>query len=149
MHLSIWLHIYCRNNIHFITLISLILKLYIWTLILWKDNIAQWTCSKIFRNIYVKMIIKNIFWVKALVDHTKSRCSTAALTTLGHFFSWKWQTNFCFVFRFLGSNDTDNFFSRAQRSRIVFEILSTTTFGREKKGEVGNNDCYAVFRQPG
>ena len=40
--------------------------------------------------------------------------------------------------RFLGSDDITNFFSRAQRSRIVFEILSTTPFGREKKGEVRN-----------
>ena len=39
--------------------------------------------------------------------------------------------------RFLGSEDITNFFSRAQRSRIVFEILCTTPFGREKKGEVG------------
>ena len=40
------------------------------------------------------------------------------------------------LFRFLGSDDIENFFSRAQRSRIVYEILSTTAFGREKKGEV-------------
>jgi anoctamin-7 len=40
-------------------------------------------------------------------------------------------------FQFLGSEDITNFFSRAQRSRIVFEILCTTPFGREKKGEVG------------
>ena len=39
-------------------------------------------------------------------------------------------------FRFLGSEDKDNFFTRAQRSRMVYEILSATTFGREKKGEV-------------
>ena len=39
--------------------------------------------------------------------------------------------------RFLGGNDQTNFFTRAQRSRMVFEILSTTVFGREKKGEVG------------
>ena len=38
--------------------------------------------------------------------------------------------------RFLGSEDRDNFFTRAQRSRMVYEILSATTFGREKKGEV-------------
>ena len=44
--------------------------------------------------------------------------------------------NFCSI-RFLGSEDITNFFSRAQRSRIVFEILCTTPFGREKKGEVG------------
>jgi hypothetical protein len=48
------------------------------------------------------------------------------------------------TFRFLGSTDTDNFFSRAQRSRIVFEILSTTTFGREKKGEVGHETIIFV-----
>jgi len=39
--------------------------------------------------------------------------------------------------RFLGSEDKENFFSRAQRSRMVYEILCTTPFGREKKGEVG------------
>ena len=39
--------------------------------------------------------------------------------------------------RFLGGDDKTNFFTRAQRSRMVFEILSTTPFGREKKGEVG------------
>ena len=46
-------------------------------------------------------------------------------------------SNNFFTTRFLGSEDITNFFSRAQRSRIVFEILCTTPFGREKKGEVG------------
>lgn len=39
--------------------------------------------------------------------------------------------------KFLGSNDPNTFFSRAQRSRMVYEILATTPFGKEKKGEVG------------
>ena len=39
--------------------------------------------------------------------------------------------------KFLGGDNKQNFFTRAQRSRIVFEILSTIVFGREKKGEVG------------
>ena len=39
--------------------------------------------------------------------------------------------------RFLGSEDLDSFFTRAQRSRMVYEILATTPFGKEKKGEVG------------
>ena len=39
--------------------------------------------------------------------------------------------------KFLGSENKQSFFTRAQRSRIVFEILSTIVFGREKKGEVG------------
>ena len=39
--------------------------------------------------------------------------------------------------RFLGSEDPDSFFTRAQRSRMVYEILATTPFGKEKKGEVG------------
>ena len=39
--------------------------------------------------------------------------------------------------KFLGSDNKQNFFSRSQRSRLVFEILSNTVFGREKKGEVG------------
>ena len=44
----------------------------------------------------------------------------------------------CFLFcRFLGSGDPNTFFSRAQRSRMVYEILATTPFGKEKKGEVG------------
>ena len=41
-----------------------------------------------------------------------------------------------FISRFLGSEDKETFFTRAQRSRMVYEILSATTFGREKKGEV-------------
>ena len=44
---------------------------------------------------------------------------------------------FNFIFRFLGSEDKDNFFSRATQSRMVYEILCATPFGREKKGEVG------------
>jgi len=39
--------------------------------------------------------------------------------------------------KFLGGDDPDNFFSRAQRSRMAWEILCTTIFGIEKKGEVG------------
>ena len=39
--------------------------------------------------------------------------------------------------KFLGNENKQNFFTRAQRSRIVFEILSTIVFGKEKKGEVG------------
>ena len=39
--------------------------------------------------------------------------------------------------KFLGSDNKQNFFTRSQRSRLVFEILSNTIFGREKKGEVG------------
>ena len=42
-----------------------------------------------------------------------------------------------FFCRFLGSEDPNTFFSRAQRSRMVYEILATTPFGKEKKGEVG------------
>ena len=42
-----------------------------------------------------------------------------------------------FFSRFLGSDDEDRFFSRAQRSRMVWEILATAPFGKEKKGEVG------------
>ena len=44
---------------------------------------------------------------------------------------------FLFSFRFLGSDEPDSFFSRAQRSRMVWEILATAPFGKEKKGEVG------------
>ncbi len=43
----------------------------------------------------------------------------------------------CVSFRFLGCEDPDSFFSRAQRSRMVWEILATAPFGKEKKGEVG------------
>ena len=39
--------------------------------------------------------------------------------------------------KFLGSDNKQSFFTRSQRSRIVFEILSAIVFGREKKGEVG------------
>merc|ERR1719336_400732 len=39
--------------------------------------------------------------------------------------------------KFLGGDDPDTFFSRPQRSRMVWEVLCTTIFGNEKKGEVG------------
>ena len=38
---------------------------------------------------------------------------------------------------FLGSDNKQNFFSRSLRSRMVFEVLNNTTFGKEKKGEIG------------
>ena len=38
---------------------------------------------------------------------------------------------------FLGNKDKETFFSQSQRSRLVFEVLSKTTFGMEKKGEIG------------
>ncbi|KAG8242189.1 hypothetical protein J6590_071048 [Homalodisca vitripennis] len=41
------------------------------------------------------------------------------------------------ICRFLGSENRDTFFSNVQRSRIVYEILSTAIFGKKKKGEVG------------
>ena len=59
-----------------------------------------------------------------------------------HLSSYEWQKLkkeaeiAVFIFRFLGSEDKETFFTRAQRSRMVYEILSATTFGREKKGEV-------------
>ena len=37
--------------------------------------------------------------------------------------------------KFLGSDNKQSFFTRSQRSRIIFEILSAIVFGREKKGE--------------
>lgn len=39
--------------------------------------------------------------------------------------------------RFLGYENKETFFSNVQRSRIVYEILSTAIFGKKKKGEVG------------
>lgn len=39
--------------------------------------------------------------------------------------------------RFLGSENRDNYFTSVQRSRILYEILSTAVFGKKKKGEVG------------
>jgi len=39
--------------------------------------------------------------------------------------------------KFLGCDDPDSFFTRAQRSRMVYELLAATPFGKEKKGEVG------------
>ncbi|XP_037075179.1 anoctamin-7-like isoform X2 [Pollicipes pollicipes] len=39
--------------------------------------------------------------------------------------------------KFLGSEDQDNYFSTAQRIRIVYEILATSVFGKRKQGEVG------------
>ena len=42
-----------------------------------------------------------------------------------------------FVFRFLGSEDKDTFFSNTDRSRVVHEILSSSTYGKRKRAEVG------------
>ncbi|XP_024086456.1 uncharacterized protein LOC106670115 isoform X2 [Cimex lectularius] len=39
--------------------------------------------------------------------------------------------------RFLGHENHESFFSDTQRSRIVYEILSTAVFGKKKKGEIG------------
>ena len=39
--------------------------------------------------------------------------------------------------KFIGIDDPDAFFSPAQRSRMVYEVLAKTPFGKEKKGEVG------------
>jgi len=51
--------------------------------------------------------------------------------------------------KFIGIEDPDTFFSPAQRSRMVYELLATTPFGKEKKGEVGidrlvNDGAYAA-----
>jgi anoctamin-7 len=37
----------------------------------------------------------------------------------------------------LGSENRENYFTSVQRSRILYEILSTAVFGKKKKGEVG------------
>lgn len=39
--------------------------------------------------------------------------------------------------RFLGSHNKDNFFKPTQRHQILYEILSRTTYGSMKKGQVG------------
>ncbi|KAG0721119.1 Anoctamin-7 [Chionoecetes opilio] len=39
--------------------------------------------------------------------------------------------------RFLGSYNPEKYFTDTQRSRIVYEILSTAAFGKLKKGEIG------------
>ncbi|KAF6210699.1 hypothetical protein GE061_013806 [Apolygus lucorum] len=39
--------------------------------------------------------------------------------------------------RFLGCENKDTFFTDTQRSRILWEILSTAIFGKKKKGEIG------------
>ncbi|KAF4525071.1 hypothetical protein B566_EDAN001985 [Ephemera danica] len=39
--------------------------------------------------------------------------------------------------KFLGSENRGAYFSCVQRSRILYEILSTAVFGKKKKGEVG------------
>ncbi|KAK7085085.1 Anoctamin-7 [Halocaridina rubra] len=38
---------------------------------------------------------------------------------------------------FLGSDSPETYFTSTQRSRIVHEILSTASFGKRKKGEIG------------
>ncbi|XP_068607157.1 anoctamin-7 [Brachionichthys hirsutus] len=51
--------------------------------------------------------------------------------------------------RFLGCDDQDNYFTTTQRHRVVYEILSTTLYGKRKRAEVGvdrlvNEGVYAA-----
>lgn len=39
--------------------------------------------------------------------------------------------------RFLGSDNHNDFFEDTQRHRILWEILTTTTYGKKKRAEVG------------
>ena len=39
--------------------------------------------------------------------------------------------------KYLGKDDPDSFFTATQRSRMVYEVLASTPFGKEKRGEVG------------
>ena len=69
-------------------------------------------------------------------------------------------------YRFLGSDDQDTYFTPTQRSRIVYEILATTPYGKKKRAEIGierlldegiykagyplhdvSDDGYTVYRQ--
>merc|ERR1712142_762491 len=38
---------------------------------------------------------------------------------------------------FLGAEDPDNFFSNRDRSRIAYEVLQTTIYGKRKRAEIG------------
>ena len=52
-----------------------------------------------------------------------------------------WESlNFTFIllcFRFLGSDDQDTYFTNKDRSRVVYEILSTASYGKRKRAEIG------------
>ena len=39
--------------------------------------------------------------------------------------------------RFLGSDNQDTYFTNTQRSRILWEILTTTAYGKRKRAEIG------------
>lgn len=39
--------------------------------------------------------------------------------------------------RFLGSDDQDRYFPTKDRARIVYEILSTASYGKRKRAEIG------------
>ena len=39
--------------------------------------------------------------------------------------------------RFLGSDNHDTYFTTTQRGRIVWEILTTTAYGKRKRSEIG------------
>ena len=39
--------------------------------------------------------------------------------------------------RFLGSDNHDTYFTSTQRSRVVWEILTTAAYGKRKQAEVG------------
>ena len=42
-----------------------------------------------------------------------------------------------FFYRFLGSDDQDTYFTNKDRSRVVYEILSTASYGKRKRAEIG------------
>ena len=41
------------------------------------------------------------------------------------------------ICRFLGSDNKNTYFSNIQRHRVVWEILSTTGYGKKKRAEIG------------
>lgn len=43
----------------------------------------------------------------------------------------------CFFSRFLGNHDRQNYFTNNQRSRVIWEILNATVYGKKKKAEIG------------
>ena len=41
------------------------------------------------------------------------------------------------LYRFIGSDNPDTYFSDTQRTRVAYEILETAPYGKRQRGEIG------------
>ena len=52
-------------------------------------------------------------------------------------FKYKFDNICVVIHRFLGSNNHETYFTATQRSRVVWEILTTAVYGKRKRAEIG------------